>query len=356
MPLISSLGLMNAINFGMASSQKIVSSDLIVSSTSSPYIAAYKFANGFISKYANPSSLPAGQGNGVNFNKAKNIAVVGHNVSPYCSAYNYTKGTGFGAKLSNPSTSIGNAVNDIDFSGDDSVIYMATANSPSIVAYAWTNASGFGTRYANPSVLPLSNSKKVKVNTTSQMIAVSGDNISPFAYRWSAGWSTKVADPATTFYSGSNSIDFSPNGSYSTMTAAYSPYIMAHQVTGTTFGTAFSNPAILPNSNTGSSTSVFNKESNVVSCTAQSSAANTITAYQFSSSGFGTKFTNPSTLLSGGTSTVAMFSSDSKTFYAGGGFSGNLAAYVWDNTTGFGAKYSNPSSPVGSVVTGIAVY
>ena len=64
MPLISSFGLMKAINFGLSAIRK---STLAVAHGTTPFISAYPWSAGFGTKYADPSTLPTGNGRRVSF-------------------------------------------------------------------------------------------------------------------------------------------------------------------------------------------------------------------------------------------------------------------------------------------------
>jgi hypothetical protein len=94
--------------------------ELAVSVTSSPYVNAYQWTTGggFGVKYNNPSTLPTGSGQPVQFNQAGNCVAVGHSTSPFVSVYPWTRNVdvGFGAKFSNPSTALSSAVTEIAFS------------------------------------------------------------------------------------------------------------------------------------------------------------------------------------------------------------------------------------------------
>ena len=71
-----------------------------VAHNNSPRVSAYPFSAGFGTKYANPATLPASNGNGVAFT-AGSIAVA-HNNTPFVSAYPFS--AGFGTKYANPAT------------------------------------------------------------------------------------------------------------------------------------------------------------------------------------------------------------------------------------------------------------
>jgi hypothetical protein len=72
---------------------------------------------------------------------------------PYISAYPWTPGTGFGTKYANPGTLPTGDGRGVAFCGN-SDIAVAYSSSPYISAYPWTPWTGFGTKYANPGTLP----------------------------------------------------------------------------------------------------------------------------------------------------------------------------------------------------------
>jgi hypothetical protein len=67
-----------------------------------------------------------------------------------------------------------------------------------------------------------------------------------------------------------------------------------------------------------------------------------ITAYPWSSSGFGTKFTNPATLPTGSGNAVA-FSGDGTAIAVAHVNSPYITAYPW-SSSGFGTKFTNPTT------------
>src|SRR5574341_1091031 len=79
---------------------------------------------------------------------------VAHDTTPFLTAYPWTTGSGFGAKYSNPSTLPAGLSNDVEFSPSAADIATAQNVSPFISAWKWTPGSGFGTKYSNPASLP----------------------------------------------------------------------------------------------------------------------------------------------------------------------------------------------------------
>lgn len=73
-----------------------------------------------------------------------------------------------------------------------------------------------------------------------------------------------------------------------------------------------------------------------------------IAALAFSAAGFGSRYSNPSTLPTGQIGSV-VFSPDNSVIFAGSSSSPYINAYAWNSTTGFGSKYSNPATlPTGN--------
>lgn len=75
------------------------------------------------------------------------VLAVGHNNSPYVTAYPWSGG--FGSPVANPATLPGNAANGVAFSPDGAFVAVGHSTSPYISVYPWSS-SGFGTRVANP--------------------------------------------------------------------------------------------------------------------------------------------------------------------------------------------------------------
>src|SRR5690606_27289310 len=71
-----------------------------------------------------------------------------------------------------------------------------------------------------------------------------------------------------------------------------------------------------------------------------------ITVYQWNdSTGFGTKYADPSTFVENTAEGVA-YSADGSAIFLAHNWSPYISAYPWNNSTGFGTKYADPSTPV----------
>jgi hypothetical protein len=220
MPLISSLGVMNALNFGMTSSQKPKNTYLIISVSSATQV--YPFSKtGTIGTLLNSqsSSVFSGTFNSKLSNDGKSIVTTGTDtVSKYLEGYRWTV-SGFGTKFANPTqpavidSNKGLFINSLV----DKVI-IGTKNTPFIQVYNYSSSSGFGTIMSNPATLPPGNSKKISLSSDEKILTWVGGT-SPYiaAFKWdnSTGIGTKYANPSTlpTAGAGGFSCDVVPLGS-----------------------------------------------------------------------------------------------------------------------------------------------
>ena len=275
-------------------------SALVVSGNSTPFLNAYRWSgNGFGSKYSDPATLPAGNTVGVVFSSQGNaIASVNGSSSPNLEAWRWDSGTGFGTKYSNPATVTFTSTRSVTFHPLDTAIAVTNSNSPFINAYAWTSASGFGTKFSNPATLP----------------------------------------PSGPLGPAPKSIAFNPAGDALAMANLASPYISVYAWSGAGFGTRFSNPATLPGS-TGYSV-VFSPAGDAIAFLGGGSPG--IYVYPWSASGFGTKYADPGTLLNAGLNLA--FSPNGDTICAAMSGSPYIRAYPWSSATGFGTVYTEPST------------
>ena len=164
-------------------------------------------------------------------------------------------------------------------------------------------------------------------------------------YPWASGFGTKYSNPDTIPTGDCNAVDFHPDGNVIAVAHDVSPYVSAypwtHNASGGSndgFGTKYSNPSTLP-SNTGEGIA-FSPDGNDIAVAHASSPY--ISVYPWSS-GFGTKYSNPSTLPPNLGKGVA-FSPDGTDIAVCHLDSPYVSVYPWTSGTGFGTKYSNPST------------
>jgi hypothetical protein len=269
-------------------------------STGTPFMHAYAWSGttGFGTKYAAPSGITgAGTGRGAVFNKAGNVVM--HQKpdggAPMVWCWAWTDASGFGTKFANPATAVaasGGGYPGSGFNSTDSFVIIGHTATPYISTYNWTNASGFGTKWANTSPLT-SNSTSNCLAANNSAFARTGvlqTDWSIFALN-STSYGTKYAaapSPPTTYMA---SLQFN---------YAVSAFAICHNV------------------------SPF------------------LTVYNWSPSGYGSKYANPATAAAQGNflgfsrGDSAIIISLTNTPYQ--------HAYAWSNATGFGSKYANPAT------------
>ena len=350
MPLISSFGLLNALNFGLDANKEggggIVSNKtLIVAHNVSPYITAYPFDGGFGAKYTNPASIPTatgGQANSVTFNTAGNLVAVAYSGSPHVSVYNWTAGVGFGSVFSQPATLPTGDGMGVDFNTASNYITISHTTAPYISTYNWSG--GFGSKVANPSTGLTSTGNSVAFSPTNNLIVVAMD-LTPFvaAYPFSGGsYGTRHANPSNAPTNTGNSVSF--NNVKTTI-----PYQVAVGFSGTPnlrvwpvdiygFATPYADPATLPYPHVYSV--AFNSTGTNLVTTCYGGAR--IAAYPWSDD-FGTKYADPSTALPADFTTASAFNAAGNAVAVGSGASPFVIAYSFTSGVGFGAKLADPT-------------
>jgi hypothetical protein len=139
------------------------------------------------------------------------------------------------------------------------------------------------------------------------------------------------------------------------MAASTSPYNNIYNFRSDTgFGTKFSNPST-PIGSAGTGIRFTPTKDAVIFAV---DASPYIEAYQFNTTtGFGTKYSNPSSGagLTGGGVCVAINPTGTQVMVGGGGsgFPPHIAAYDWTYASGFGSKYSNPVVALAGTAYGI---
>lgn len=321
-------------------------SSVTIATTGTPYIQSYLFDNGFGTKYANPSTLPAGNGQWVDFNAANTVVVLVGATSPYATAYTWST-AGFGTKYANPATlpsgtCYGCSVNQV--TGD---VAVSHATSPYASVYNWS--SGFGTKYANPATLPPVSAIATAFNLTGNLLVVGGETTNPSigAYPWSNGFGTKYANPATATSGNCDGVGISKD-SNAIFVGSDNGTTQVYSFSGG-FGAKFAAPASAP---TGFIATARFSTSDIVIGTGSWPY---IYSYPWNSStGFGVKYANPSTDLTNSVYSLS-FNTSENILAAATASAPFINAYNWIVGTGFGTKYANPSTAVsGTQCNGIS--
>lgn len=272
--------------------------------------------------------------------ETKEFLAVVYGSSPFISVYPWKSSTGFGSKLSNPASLPPFSPTDVSFSPSGYSLAISMASSPFINVYPWT-ATGFGVKYSNPAALPSGNSQTVTFSPLSDAVIV-GTTSYPFvsAYPWSsAGFGTRYSAPAATTNSTVYGVAFSPDGT-AVVYGGYNGGGSSNSLVGmpwnstTGFGTKFLDPS--PTYTSLVRTVKFSPAGNAVFVAQQSTPG--IAAWAWSSSGFGTKYGSPALTPVDGTDVSVTSTGDYVALSEGGV---DIDVIPWSYTTGFGTSVRN---------------
>lgn len=165
----------------------------------SPCFEAWAWSgSGWGSKYT-ATTFTGTECRSIRFNTAGNVLGVMANPSPFIHAFAWTNANGFGTKFSDPSTALESDGNGIFFHPDDDAVICGQSSHDLLNAYAWDNSSGFGTKYSAPSGVPGS-ARRVVFSPDGRYVFMN-HNSSPYISCWewdsSTGFGSKLANPAT---------------------------------------------------------------------------------------------------------------------------------------------------------------
>jgi hypothetical protein len=336
MPLISTLGVMNATGFGFAANKK--TSAVLFGGSASPYISAYPFntSQGYGTKYADPTTLPSAASGihtgSVSFNYGGTLATIVYNsTAPYISIYPFSNG--FGTKYANLGTPVVSIA--ASFNYDSSAIAVTVTGTPFLSAYRWNN--GFGTKYIDAASAIASFS----IRFSNSGIIFTGASAPPYEnaypFNYSTGFGTRYSDPSVAVQGRISGIGINETSTsilYSNSTGT--PFLSAY-AWSSGFSTKYTAPATIPTA--GQYGANFNKPGTVVN------VGGTFIYPWSNSTGFGTKYaTSPS--ASGSPS----FNATNTALIVG------YLAYPWSDASGIGTKYIDPSPLPSVTVSTITPY
>lgn len=272
--------------------------------------------------------------------------------------YPWNSSSGFSSPYATPVLTGANS--QTSFVPDNSVFSASSSSSPYFLIWRWSGL-GFGTRYADPSSLvnPVGAGGIAGFTWTPTIDAFLVANADatnyPQGWAWSntSGFGTKYSNGSaiSTAYP-VRSISVSGDGKFVAFSVFGSgtanPAIALYAWSSSTgFGTKYGNPSTLPGGAPPNRLGMgFNKVTNDL---ATSEANNQVVdAYPITSSGFGTRYSDPITPI-GGTITGLKFSSDGALLAISTSAATPISVYNWG--AGFGTKYSG--SPAASSATSI---
>lgn len=277
-----------------------------VASSNSPYIHMFAISkDGIGTKFSNPGTLPTGNGRHITFTPNSNTIAIGHSTSPFVSAYPAST-SGFGTKIANPTTLPASSGQGVSWTPNGAEVMIVGSAVPRLAVYNWTG--GFGTRQAN---------------------SYGEYSFTGYGGPWSSDGTKFVFTSGLNGY-GPFVADHTPGNGISGFSAA------ATQIGGAGWGIRIN----------------YSEDAIVMG----QSGTPYMAAYQWSkSTGLGTKYADPATLLTNYATTLCFTPSGTDVVGSVTMNPPGVAAYKWTNAAGFGTKYSNPASTTGANTRGAAL-
>jgi hypothetical protein len=302
-----------------------------------PWINVYPWTStGFGAKFSNAPTLPPTFITDISFHPLNNAIAFTAASTVYAFPWS---SNGFGTRFTNPVTTVGGAAVDFHPSGNAIATIRDTSGATAgIHAYQWSN-SGFGSGYTNLGSLNFLKTGTFSPNGDSIVVAgttISGSYVQGYGFSVSSGFST-LASPFVSNggFTVGKTPSFTPNQDAVVFALGFSAVVYAWSASG--FGSQFSGPGVPTDS---IDAAAFSKTGDAIAMAVRSSPY--IAAYAWSS-GFGTRFSDPSVLPAGAGRDIS-FSPDNKAVAIAHDTSPYISAYSWSDSTGFGAKFSNPAT------------
>lgn len=274
------------------------------------------------------------------------LVVLGGRQSPYITVYHWNNG--FGGKITTPTGIFptGGSVYDIAFRSDKKRFY--TANNSSL------NSTSYQTRRFANGVLDIGSSSMTTPGFAASCDLRPQNDWYGWAHNNAPGVSFKPADidgfgsgarQGMTSYSGGRNVKFSNSGDDVVMAVNPTPYIFAGPFTSTGPGTKYTDPATLPSPVTINDIAISpTNEQVALGC--EGSLTNNVQAYRFTpGTGWGTKFTAPASANrpTGSVAGVVFRKDNDVLVICNETATAAIIAYAW-STAGFGTKFADPAT------------
>jgi hypothetical protein len=237
-------------------------------STTSPYLQIYPWTpgsgwngGGFGTWYSFPSTPPTGTGESIAWSRSGDFVAIGHANSPRVSVYPFSVSSGFGTKVSNPATLPSTTARGVVFTNGAIIAASRSSSSAATAAFpeawAWSDSTGFGTRYSNPSngykqtfpsSLAVSQNGSLVTATTFYNDTTSYALPSVHMWTWSdaSGWGTYYTNPTGSPSSGTqNGTGINATSDAAAYAGAQSPTVRVWSVSSSGFGSKFADPSPL---------------------------------------------------------------------------------------------------------------
>jgi WD40 repeat protein len=294
---------------------------------------------GFGVKYADPVTIPTGYGYSIDFSPSGDAIIIGHQNSPYVTAYPFDLITGIGTKYTNPTSSLSATAFSPKFSPSGNYVVLSSGND--LITYGWNSSTGFGAKLST--TLSSSFARYVRFNPTETSVVYSkdidgGGSLGGYVWNSATGFGAQLTSPSPSSHTYGRGLSFNKAGNVIAHTGALtSTGILAYAWNNSSgFGTRFSSPVASINSGYNVT---FSPSDDVIAIGSPTSPSIFCVAWN-NSTGFGSKYADPAVLPPGSVNSVA-FSPTGNAIILGTGL--GVTGYPWNSSTGFGSKYTIPT-------------
>lgn len=191
---------------GTASSAAAIGDVYLAAGTASPYIFAWKRSGATMTPLAAPTSPPPGAGQVLAV--FGDVVFIGHQTTPFISAYRINQATGFASKYAAPSSPPAGAVQGIAVHPSGAYVVAVGDGSPSATAYRWDAVTGFGEKLASATPSPAT-ATAASFNESGSRVAISSISVPVVRiYQWADGFGSVTGTLPDTIF-GSRSVSIS---------------------------------------------------------------------------------------------------------------------------------------------------
>lgn len=204
--------------------------------------------------------------------------------------------------------------------------------------YIWQN--GFGTKYTGNDG-GYTRSTAIDISTDSKYFAWGSDTQSYISASFTsetAIFGTQITNPVSLMPNRIDSVSFGGNDTLIGVSCISSPYIGVYNFSSAGFGTRFSSPASLPAG--GTYHAAVHPDGSAILVAGVAGSTN-IKAYSLSGGGFGTEFSTSAVYVGFSLVGIAFNKTGTQVGMGASGLGAEFQVFPWSN--GFGTKYTNPS-------------
>ncbi|HUV09942.1 MAG TPA: WD40 repeat domain-containing protein [Acidimicrobiia bacterium] len=201
---------------------------LVVAHDTSPFVSAFAWSVGGLGgQFADPGTLPTGNGKSVAFSPAEDYVAVGHDTSPFVSVYPWA--AGFGAKEADPASLPGASCYAVAWNPTGSHLMTVWVGDPGLAVYPWS--AGFGVKIADPATTANQAGLGAQWSIDGRYIGIADGNVTLGCHFYPFSTAAVIGNVETLSLGGDYADDlaFSPDGAFVILNIAAAPYLPVYR-------------------------------------------------------------------------------------------------------------------------------